>query len=124
MKRFLFIASVILSLIPASDLYAEKKVIPITTKEKIFWGKDKRSVTTNSPSIYHDENTLYIHSCLLMEETILTIKDEYNNIVCSIIGSILPDEENIFEMNIKNGTYTIELESKENIYYGYFEIIK
>lgn len=128
MKKYLFMLVIVLSILPISSLQAKRRVIALT-QQAVFenderWQTEKRSIPNNIPFILHNETTFYIYSYDLLEEVKLTIKDRYNNIVYSTVDTILPHEDNMFTLDIEKGKYTIELESKEGIYYGYFEITK
>lgn len=129
MKAKIFIVIIaILGCLSTSSLYARKKAIimqeQFTTDERMKWDEEERSIPNSIPFILHNETTFYIYSYDLLEEVKLTIKDRYNNIVYSTVDTILPHEDNMFTLDIEKGKYTIELESKEGIYYGYFEITK
>lgn len=129
MKKILFILIIFLSALSTSSLQAKRKVIAlmqqaVSDDQKSKWQPEERSIIDNTPFIIHDQNTFYIYSESLLEESQLTIRDEYNNIIYFTIDTILPNEEKVFTLDIEKGIYTIELEFKENIYYGYFEIIK
>lgn len=128
MKKNLFILVIVLSILPISSLEAKRRVIALT-QQAVFenderWQTEKRSIPNNILFILHNETTFYIYSYDLLEEVKLTIRDRYNNIVYSTVETILPNEDNMFTLDIEKGKYTIELESKEGIYYGYFEITK
>ena len=123
MIRFLLTA-IVISFFATSSLFAKKTMIEtqVTINGSPRWEQEERSLYSNVPLIFHDGSTLYIYSDVLIETANFIFKDHYNNTVYSSINSILSDIENIFELNIGYGKYVIELEYKETVYYGYFEI--
>lgn len=123
MTKFLLIA-IVASFFMTSPLFAKKTMIEmqVIINGKPRWEQEERSLFNNVPLIFHDGSTLYVYSDVLIENANFVIKDQYNNTVYSSINSIFSDIENIFELNMGYGKYVIELEYKETVYYGYFEI--
>ena len=124
--KYLFVALLFIStaLFP-SFIYAHK--IPLFHKsnnESPTWSHKKKRSINDLPIIIQEDNTLYIHSGIPMEDATLTIKDEYNNVITSTTITILSNQGAVSILNLESGKYLLELESKESIYYGYFEIIK
>lgn len=110
-----------------SFLQAKKEVITLTQLpasdiNQSQWQREERSTTGNKFFVLHDKDIFYIYSDNLIEEIKLTIRNRHNDIIYSIIEPIFSDKENIFELNIGYGKYVIELEYKETIYFGHFEI--
>ena len=112
-------AALVLSFILVSPSFAKRDIV--LTKEKGKWHKDHRSIN-QTPTVSHDENIFYIHSETLIENTQITIKDLYDNIIYSVTVTILSNENTITIPNMTCGSYTLELGYDDNYYYGYFEV--
>ena len=126
-NKLFILAILVLSILPMSFLQAKKKVITLTQLpasdiNQSQWQRKERSITGNKLFVLHDKDIFYIYSDNLIEEVKLTIRNRHNDIIYSTIEPIFSDKENIFELNIGYGEYVIELEYKETVYYGYFEI--
>lgn len=114
------LAALTLIIFFSASLHARKNAIILTDK-KIGWEKSKRSIN-HTPTVSHDGNTFYIHSEIPIEDTQITIKDIYDNIIYSATVTILSDENTIVIPSMNSGSYILELEYDENDYYGYFEV--
>lgn len=106
-----------------SSIYAHKIALSHRSKdENPKWSQKEARSISYLPVITQDDNTLYIYSDIPMEDAILTIKDEYNNIITSTIITVFPNQGSTYILNINSGNYIIELEDEDNYYYGYFEV--
>lgn len=79
---------------------------------------DTRSLSF-APEASHDGNTVYIYSCIPMEEIQITVWDEAGNVVYEnvVVGScVFTLSESI------TGELTLILETQEGTYQGNFEI--
>ena len=56
-----------------------------------------------------------------MEDVKLTIRDDNNDIVSSIITTITPEQDIITIPNVISGSYIIEFEYKGEFYCGFFK---
>lgn len=112
-------SALVLSFILVFPIFAKRYVV--LTREKGKWGKEHRSIS-HTPTVSHDGNTFYFHSEIPIEDTQITIKDIYDNIIYSATVTILSDENTIVIPGMNSGSYILELEYDDNYYYGYFEV--
>lgn len=122
--KYLFVALLLIAtFVFPSSIYAHKIALFHKSKNDApTWPqKGKRSINY-LPSIIQNDNTLYIYSDIPMEDAMLTIKDEYNNIIISSTITVFPNQGSTFILTIDSGNYIIELEYEDNYYYGYFEV--
>lgn len=106
-----------------SSIYAHKIALFHKSKNDApTWSHKKKRSISYLPIITQDNNILYIYSDIPMEDAVLTIKDEYNNIIISSIITVFPNQGSTFMLTINSGNYIIELEYEDNYYYDYFEV--
>lgn len=122
--KYLFVALLlIVTAVFPSYIYAHK--IPLFHKSKnenTTWPQKEARSINSVPTITQDDNILYIHSDISIDDAKLTIKDEHNNIITTAIITVFPNQVSTFILNIDSGSYMIELEYEDNYYYDYFEV--
>lgn len=83
---------------------------------------DERSQSITIKATYNNES-FYIYSLSIMEETQIKIKNKNNIILYSIITTLESNHKNHFPMIVsQKGQYRLEIEHKGICYYGDFEI--
>lgn len=107
----------LLNLMNILPLFAENKIdldVLITDELRSF---------TNVPTAIHDGGTIYILSDIAMESFQVDIRNMNNEIVYSTIASICGGQRYSLQLsNVGCGMCKIVISTKENTYYGFFEV--
>jgi hypothetical protein len=122
MRKLLLL--LMLACLSVSSLQAQRKIIiisPTHTERQNRWEEDDRSLEDSALYVTHEKNTFYLYSDMMMEDVKLTIRDDNNDIVSSIITTITPEQDIITIPNVISGSYIIEFEYKGEFYCGFFK---
>ena len=122
MRKLLLL--LMLACLSVSSLQAQRKIIiisPTHTERQNRWVEDDRALEDSALYVTHEKNTFYLYSDMMMEDVKLTIRDDNNDIVSSIITTITPEQDIITIPNVISGSYIIEFEYKGEFYCGFFK---
>lgn len=110
----------LLSLTYLLPLFAEDKSIDLD----VLITDELRSFT-DAPIVTYDGGAICILSDITIESFQVDIRNMNNEIVYSTIASIYEGQHYSFQFgNAECGTYKIVISTKDNTYYGFFELEK
>lgn len=114
-----FLLLIIVCAIQCGMLEAKERQITVDISE---WEKLERSLS-NAPTLYHDGNTIYIHSDLPLQNMEVTVSGVSGCIVYEGVLSVGMDQTISFTFDrVGDEEYMIEISHGRKYLYGWFEL--
>lgn len=85
------------------------------------WYEDERSLSY-APIAAYDNQTVYLYAYGVMQDVAITVTDSQGNEVASAVVTVFPEQPAVLALGAGSGCYRLDVEYKENCYYGYFEM--